>query len=99
MKSLLRQLYAGEIRPGEQFESLIEAHNMKRMCVMTCEEEFFKTLSDAQRIEFIRILDEYTGLISYEVESTYIQGMCLGAQLAVELLANDQPKKDRPNLT
>ena len=94
MKSILRQFYAGEIRPAEQYESLIETYNLKRSYVMTCEEAFCKRLSDNQRNEFIRILDEHTGLIPDEVESIYLDGMRMGAQLTMELLA----KKDRPIL-
>ena len=83
---ILHQLYMGRIAQYEMARPLVEEYERKRDEVMKIEEAFIDSLeTEEKKKEFIRILDERTGLIPADCEQSFIQGMRLGAQLALQL--------------
>ena len=90
MDSILNQLYRGEIHPEEDYRPVIqELLDMRREFA----EHREKLLSefDGQTREKVReLLEERTFVSSYEIEDAYVQGMKLGARMAVELLREEE---------
>lgn len=86
METLLQLFFEGKICPAEQYGVMTEAYTRRKEQALLRETAFYATLNDEQKTEFVRIMDEYTGLIPHEVESVYIQGMRMGARMAAELL-------------
>lgn len=93
---VLNQLYKGKLMPLEMYRSLTEAYEKKREEIAEQEDDFIEKLRDDDlRRMFIRLLDERTGLIPEDCEQLYIQGMCMGACLALELTGwrQEMPEK------
>lgn len=92
MNSLLQELYNGRIKPGENRNWIVEEHKQKRDHVLAQEEAFCAGLTEAQKRQYIAIIDEYAALLPCEAEEVYIQGMRMGAQLMQELLIKERQK-------
>ena len=92
--AILHDFYNGNIKPHEFREWFIQEHNDRRKAIERKEEEFCGGLTPEQKRAYIALIDEYAALLPCEAEEVYIQGMRMGAQLTMELLA----KKDRPIL-
>lgn len=90
MGKLLHMFYKGEIRPSEQREYMVEEYEKKRQILSLKEEAFCAELTEAQKRTYVEIMDEYTGLLPEEAEEIYIQGMRMGAKMAVELLGGEK---------
>ncbi|MBE5799495.1 MAG: hypothetical protein E7321_06050 [Clostridiales bacterium] len=94
MSRILHDFYKGKLRPEENREWHIEEFRQKRERLSEWEKGFCAGLTEAQKREYIAIIDTYAGLLPCEAEEIYLDGMRMGAQLTMELLA----KKDRPIL-
>ena len=91
MESVLNQLYRGEIHPEESYHPMMMELIEMRKTFIKHRDTLLKEL-DGQIKEKVQILlEERTLVSSYEIEDAYVQGMRLGAKLAVSLL--DERKK------
>lgn len=72
--SLLHDFYQGRIRPEEQRERIIEAHEKRRQALERKEEAFYAALTMEQKRTYIALIDEYMGLLPGEAEEIYLDG-------------------------
>ena len=85
---MLKRLYQGELRPEEQYRPRLKENCEKRKQLREREQALMKKLDENSQREILQFLDE-SNLIGYmEMEDVYIQGMQVGARLAMELLGN-----------
>ena len=91
--SVLNDFYQGLLHPEKQRKWSNERYLRRREELFKEEEDFCAGLTDEQKMAYIAIIDEYTGLLPCEAEEIYIEGMRMGAQLMQELLA----KKEQNN--
>jgi len=86
MDSILNQLYRGEIHPEENYRPVMpELIEMRREFVKH-RDALLAELDENRRKKVMSLLEERTLVSSYELEDAYVQGMKLGARMAVELL-------------
>ena len=87
MKSVLEQLYDGEIYPAEQVNVRTEGYQQMRREHYSHYEDFIeqlKTLNPPLDERFIEIMDEQ--LDALETAETFIFGFRLGAKIILEVL-------------
>ena len=87
---ILEQLYRGELRPEEQYHPRLKENCEKREALRKRERALLEKLDDDMRKEIGKILDELNLIGVIELEDVYIQGMQLGARLAMELLGKEE---------
>lgn len=88
MRSILEQLYDGEIYPAEQFD--VKTKEYQRVMKEHGEhyEEFVEKLNNITPSlgeRFMEIMDEQLDAIPIEMEETFIAGFRLGARLMIEV--------------
>lgn len=88
--SLLHDFYLGKLRPEEQRTRIMEAHEQRMQALEQQEEDFCAALTQEQKRAYIALIDEYTGLLPAEAEEIYLDGMRMGARLAMELLGGKE---------
>ena len=81
MKSILHQLYDGEIAPWEQFTPTLTDCRAKR------QEHLRRTLTEEQRKELEEVMDEQLALFPLEQAESFIKGFRLGAGIMMEVLS------------
>lgn len=84
--TLLQQLYKGELRLEEQYRPLLKENCEKRKALYKREEALLEKLDGDLRREVEKFIDELDLIGFMDMEDVYIQGMQVGAKLAVELL-------------
>mgnify|MGYP006949204838 CR=1 FL=1 len=92
MKSLLLQLYDGEVFPAEQYTPKLEEYCKLRREHYKHYEEFInqlKVLEPPLDKRFIEIIDEQLDIIPLEVSEMFVDGFCLGARMMVEIYQKD----------
>lgn len=94
MKSILQQLYRGEINPDEQFMPMGRAYTHKHQQRVMAERDFLNSLEGRQRERFMEIINHTFSMGDAELEEAYIQGMRMGARLIVELMGEGFPVLD-----
>ncbi len=86
MKSVLRELYAGNITPGER-RSPHSKEYLEVVYTIKDEERYFiekMSLDDCQR--FQRLSDLYSELISNDGENIFSSGFALGMMLMLDVM-------------
>lgn len=100
MDSILQGLYHGMIHPEEEYQPTEEIRQ-KRQELDSLQQNLLKRLKmidpELSR-EMNELLEAENRADALEMEEIYIQGMHMGATLALALL-DKQAKKDRPSLT
>lgn len=89
MKSVLEQLYDGEIYPAEQVNVRTEEYRQMRREHYSHYEDFIeklKTLNPPLDERFIAIMDEQIDAFPLETAETFIFGFRLGARIILEVL-------------
>ncbi|RGG65196.1 hypothetical protein DXD76_13380 [Firmicutes bacterium TM09-10] len=89
MKSVLEQLYDGEIYPAEQVNVRTEGYQQMRREHYSHYEDFIeqlKTLNPPLDERFIEIMDEQLDALPLETAETFIFGFRLGAKIILEVL-------------
>ena len=84
MDSLLQKLYNGELRPNEQYQSLLTDYQ-----VLQHYEGFAQKLQEISPLleeEFRSILDSHLDAIEDEFSAAFQEGFRLGAQMMLEIL-------------
>jgi len=90
MKSILHALYSGDIHPAEDYISRSLPYKKLDEAFMRDSDAFSNKLDKTLAEEYERLLDAHTDLFAIQEEVAYIRGMRMGAQLALELLAEEK---------
>lgn len=92
MKSILSELYEGNIFPAEQYSSKSEEYRQIYQKHYKHYEDFIKTLSKLEPPldkQFIKILDEQLDVIPYEFSEMFTDGFRLGARVMIDIFQGD----------
>ncbi len=84
MKSVLEQLYNGEIKPIEQYRPMLEEYRSE---FMKREERFAKKLNASQQEELEILMDDYLTMFPVEMLQEFTNGFKLGAHLMCEVFS------------
>ena len=87
MKSILHQLYDGEIAPWEQITPTLTDCRAKRQEHLRHYESLRRTLTEEQRKELEEVMDEQLALFPLEQAESFIKGFRLGAGIMMEVLS------------
>lgn len=92
MKTILRQLYDGELFPAEQFHPKTKEYKQLWEKNFTHYEDFtakLKKLNPDLSREFEKIMDEQLAAIPLDFYEMFVDGFRLGARMAIEIYEND----------
>ena len=92
MKSLLLQLYNGEVYPAEQYTPRTAEYRKLRQEHYKHYEDFIKQLKLLEPPldkRFIEIMDEQLDTIPLETSEMFIDGFRLGARMMIEIYQKD----------
>ena len=93
MDKILRELYHGAIHPEEAYRPMSEEHRQAQKQVEQEKSALLNRIEDSQlREEIEDLLVQITALEAMEMEDVYIQGMKMGARLALGLLDEKSPR-------
>lgn len=84
MKSILEQLYNGEIVPMEAKRTLLQEY---RKSFSKKEENFLSKLDELLQREFEILMDEYITIFEIDMAEEYINGFKLGVRMMHEVFA------------
>ena len=90
MDSILNQIYRGEIHPEEDYRPVMQELLDMRREFAEHREKLLSELDEKTQEKVRKLLEERTFVSSYEIEDAYVQGMKLGARMAVELLREEE---------
>ncbi|XBX07575.1 hypothetical protein QMP26_05260 [Enterocloster clostridioformis] len=99
MKSILQQLYDGEIAPGEQFKPHLEEYREKWNKISKAELVFTEKLTKQQEQEFDALMDEHTLLMPLEMSQVFMDGFKLGARMMCEVFSKGGDMQDECTTT
>ena len=88
--SVLNQLYNGEIHPEEDYKPVLPELLAARREFLAYRDRLLSELEEPVRKKVLSLLEERTFLSSYEMEDAYVQGMKMGARMAVSLLGEEK---------
>lgn len=94
MRSILHQLYYGDLSPATQYEGRLEEYRQLREKHQREYQAFLQGLEPRQRKDFIRILDQQFATIPMEYADAFADGFQLGAKMMLAVLAPDLPGQD-----
>lgn len=84
MKSILEQLYNGEMMPIEQHSPMFEK---QRARFLKGKEIFAKKLEESLQKEFEVLMDDYMSIFSVEMAQEFSNGFKLGARMMCEVFS------------
>lgn len=84
MKSILLQLYNGDLAPIEDYQPQLEEYKKKLEESKQRECDFAAKLSEPLRAEFEQIIADYIELIPLEISDVFIRGFKTGVRLMGE---------------
>ena len=88
--SVLNQLYNGEIHPEENYRPLSPELIEAQREYQSHRDKLLEELDEKLRRRVLDLLEERSFVASYEMEDAFVQGMRLGARMAVELLGEEK---------
>lgn len=100
MKSVLQQLYDGELFPAEQYSPKIEEYQRLLQEHNRCYDDFFQKLAglDPDLCEtFVKLQDDSLNFVPYETSEMFIQGFRLGARMMIEIFQEDFSNRNLTN--
>ncbi len=92
MKSILQQLYDGQLAPVEQDIPRTLEYRKLRQAQHRSYEDFIghlKELEPESAERFIKIMDEQLDRVPIEYSQSFIGGFCLGAKMMIEVYQSD----------
>ena len=89
MKSILLQLYDGELFPAEQYVPKITEYRRIHQEHYRHHKDFLDKLEPSVKEQFIRIMDEQLDAVPMEMSEMFIDGFRLGARMMIEIYQND----------
>ena len=100
MKSILLELYEGNICPEEQYACKAEEYRKIQQSHYQHYDNFVEVLSKLEPPldkQFIKIMDEQLDGIPYQFSEMFIDGFRLGARIMVEVFQSDLcPSENEP---
>lgn len=96
MKSILLELFQGEIAPLDRYKVLLKEYMEQWENTMKSENSFVKKLDEPLREEFEQLMDDHFDLIPLEMSDVFAEGFRIGARMMVESLWDnngDEPKR------
>ena len=97
MKSLLLQLYNGEIYPAEQYAPRTEEYRKLWQEQYKHHQDFnsrLKKTDPPMDKKFIEIMDEQLKAVPFEMSEMFIEGFRLGARMMIEVYQGDLTDTD-----
>lgn len=86
MKSIIEELYYGNIEPTELNNGEISVKLKRKLKELTKSESAFSdTLTDKQKEELLRCLEHYNEFSSLSCADSFVTGFKLGARFACEM--------------
>lgn len=86
MKSILLELFQGEIAPLDRHKALLKEYREQWENTMKSENSFVKKLDEPLRAEFEQLMDDHFDLIPLEMSDVFAEGFRIGARMMVESL-------------
>ena len=90
MENVLNMLYRGEIHPEEDYHPVMPEAREVRRTFLNHRDKLLEELDEKLRRKVLDLLEERNFVASYEMEDAFVQGMRLGARMAVELLGEEK---------
>ena len=90
MEDILNLLYRGELHPVENYRPMMPELIEARRAFVEHREALLVRLEEKMRKEVQELFEERTFVASYEIEDAYVQGMRLGARMAIGLLEEEK---------
>ena len=89
--SVLHDIYHGNIRPEEDYQPSSKEVLVRRKRYAENRDRFFAEIEDeALKKKLMNLLDERSELFADEMEDCYVQGMRMGARMAMALLGEEK---------
>lgn len=85
MKSVLEQMYHGDLYPYSKFKTTIEEFQKDRDKAFHSYTTFLEKLPPELQEEFEQLMDEHIHLLPQEMEQNFIDGFKIGARLMAEV--------------
>lgn len=84
LKSILLELFQGEIAPLDRHEAILKEYREQREKIIKYENSFVKKLDGPFRAEFEQLMDEHFNLIPLEMSDVFAEGFRIGARMMLE---------------
>lgn len=94
MKTILHELYYGEISPATQYEARLEAYRQMQDRQDQAYEALAQSLEPRQRKALIHILDHQFDTIPMEYADTFADGFRLGVKMMLAVFQKELTGKD-----
>jgi hypothetical protein len=88
MKSIIEQLFLGEINSFDKFTRTDE-YNECSSKIMKAEDEFFKEISEEQKLMFAKLADLEAERAMIECKTHFVYGFKAGFNLATEIYGGE----------
>lgn len=85
MKSILQQLYLGELSPSDQFKPLLKEYEKKWEKVCKSQETFINELEEEKQDKWNDLLNNQLALIPLEMAQIFTDGFRLGSRIMCEV--------------
>ena len=88
MKSILTQLYYGELSPASRHTSVLEEYQKKFGEYIRCQDNFTEELNQinpALGKRFTKIMEEACNNVRIEYSAAFVEGFQMGARMMLEI--------------
>lgn len=89
MKSVIEELFNGNVRPIKEFQPILESYKLKWEKTMKKDNTFIGKLDEDLRREFEQLMDDHFDLIPLEMSEVYTMGFKMGARLTCEVFSDE----------
>lgn len=93
MKSILQQLYDGEIAPGDQFKPYLKEYRENWEQIGTTVIEFTKKLTKEQETEFNDLMNKHLSFMPVEMAQVFSDGFKLGVRIMCEVFSTEDMER------
>lgn len=94
MKSVLEELYAGNIRPTDKVFYKNSKYERLGALVISLQDDFWEMLNDTQKRLFHKLVSTQSDLEYREGMEKFIDGFKLGLRIAIEAMRDDRDLHD-----
>ncbi|MEE0421316.1 MAG: hypothetical protein UDG86_14870 [Lachnospiraceae bacterium] len=89
MKSIIEELYNGDLYPGERYKSIHRRYYQNKEEAFRGYEAFSKKLDEERAEEFKAIMDRHLEVLTLEMEKNFSDGFRLGVRLMCEVFMQE----------
>lgn len=86
MKSILLELFQGEIAPLDRYKVMLKEYREQWDNTMKSENSFVKKLDEPLRAEFEQLMDDHFDIFPLEMSNIFAEGFRIGARIMQESL-------------